>query len=332
MATIFGKTFQELAQFLGETASKVALKTETGGLTAISTGQAVGGAGLAALTGTVVSYLEYRNQKIELKDAYKKEIATKLGKAEKDITVTDLEFMGDRNRTIRGQLVKARKERNLGIGVITVATLAAVVTALLITSGLGVPAAGGFIHWLATTAVATLAYMAIKAPIKKVAEKLFGVDRKTTHERIEEIHKDHEAGKVISNERVFAVFAHANPEVDQFIKGRYGKEFDKLKVADKMTIASVLGTRLNITQITDDINQGRVQASELAFTVDGDYSGVLPTLGDEPKPGVIGVVKEKIHDAAETLTGHPADEKPRISFADRELARRAAAAELQQQR
>ena len=328
MATVINKVVTEGTHLAGETASKVAM----------TTGAVVGGVGLAAVTGTLISQLEYRGQKEELRELYRKEIATKLGKSEKDVTMEDLEFLGETNRTISGQLRKAKKERTLGIGTISVATLASVGVAIGIKGMLGIGAAtagAGFgalvLPWLATTAIAMLAYVAIKAPIQNAAEKVFGVDKKTTHERIEKIQKDHEAGKVISNERVFAVFAHANPEIDQYIKAQYGKEFDQLKVADKMTVAGTLGTRLGVAQITDDINQGRMQATELAFTVDGDYSGVLPTLGDEPKTGIVGKVKETIQHAAEVVTGHPAPEqKPGISFVQREMARRALAAQMQQ--
>lgn len=325
MNAIVNKATTEAMQTAGESASKAALTASP----ILTAGQFAGGASLAAITGTIVSYLEYKGEKENLKDAYKKEIAAQLGKVEKDVTVEDLELISTRNGTIRNQLTKAKRERNFGIGIISVATLASVSIALAIKGAVvATAAASGFVPWLATTAIATLAYMAIKDPLKKSVEKIFGIDRKTTHERIEKIGKDHEAGKVISDERVFAVFVHANPQIGEFIKARFGKEFDKLAVADKMAVTGQLGELLKAKQVTEDINQGRIRATELAFSVEGDYSGVLPTLGDVPKHSMMGTIKEKLHHAAETLTGH--EDKPAISFAERELARRAAMAQLQE--
>jgi hypothetical protein len=287
------------------------------------------GLGITTAVSALVAYVEYRFKKSDITDLYKKELAAQLGKSEKEVNVDDLEKLGTVNHTINEQLVKTKKERNIDVGTIFAATMASVaITGAAVAAAitLGFLAPTGIATWLAGTAIGMLAYMVVKSPIQKVGEKLFGVDKKTTHERIEEISKEHQAGKVVSRERVFAVFVHANPKLDEFIKANYGKEFDKLKVGQKIRIADEIGNQLGIGKITDDINQGQVKATELAFAVQGNFSGVAPTLGDAPKSAV-GRFKEKV---AEAVGYHPADDKPEgFSFAQREKERRTAPTQLQ---
>jgi len=306
----------------------------------VNTGsQIAGGVWLTAIISAVLAQMEYRQRKKELKELYKEELSAQLGKPAEQITADDFDKLATTNHTFGEQLAKTKKERTVGIGVIAAATFASVGIAFLVMSsaGLGLAtaatatAAGKFMAWLATTAVAMMAYGIIKYPVQKLGEKIFGVDKKTTHERIEDIYKDHAAGKVITRERVFDVFVHANPPLDQYIRQQYGRKFDKLKPVDKLELAEAMGSQLGVAQLTDAINQGKIKATELAFTVEGKFSGVAPALGDKPEHTFIGTVKEKIHHAAEVVTGHhPAEDKPAgFSWQQRELERRAAPTQTQ---
>jgi len=326
-----------------ELANEASAKTVVGGLSA--GGQIAGGVWLTAIISAVLSQMEYRQKKNELKELYKEELSAQLGKPLDKITADDFDKLATTNHTVGEQLAKAKKERTVGIGVIATATLASVGAAFGIMKLVGAGAvitgsglAATLLPWLATTAVAMMAYGIIKYPVQKIGEKIFGVDKKTTHERIEEIYKDHAAGKVITRERVFDVFVHANPPLDQFIRQQYGKKFDKLKPVDKLELAEALGGQLGVAQLTDSINQGKIKATELAFTVDGKFSGVAPTLGDQPKhtfkekmSETVHHAAEKMHHVAEKLAGHhPAEDKPAgFSFAQRETARRAAQTQTQ---
>jgi hypothetical protein len=309
---------------------------EMGTKVLFSSGNIAGGVWLTAIMSAVLAQMEYRHKRDELKELYKEELSAQLGKPSDKIVTEDFDRLAATNHTFGEELAKAKKERNLGVGVIAVSTLGAVGAALGIMSLLtpvGAAAAGFSItNWLATTAVAMMAYGVIKYPMQKLGEKIFGVEKKTTHERIEEMYKDHQAGKVISRERVFEVFVHANPPLDAFIEQKYGKPFDKLKPVDKLYLADTIGKKLGVEPIAEAINKGKIRSTELAFTVDGKFSGVVPTTGDKPKHTLVENVKEKFHHAAEVVTGHshPADNRPEgFSFARREEQRRAAAAEVQ---
>jgi hypothetical protein len=292
----------------------------------LNAGQIAGGSATAAAAGVIVSQMEYNGKKADIAELYKKELAAQLGKSEQAITSGDLETVAQKNRTLAEELVKAKKQRNLNIGVISVATLVSVGLATAIITGLGIGVTAGFWPFMAAAAITTLAYMVIKEPLKKIGEKIVGIGQKTTGERIEEIQKEHENGKVISRERVFSVFVQANPQLDQFIQEHYGKKYNKLKVAQKLEITEAIGSQLGVAKITDDINKGRIQATELAFAVDGVQSGVAESIGDEPKKGVMGTIKKELGKVAEAVGYHPADDKPEgFSFSQRERERRAAA-------
>jgi hypothetical protein len=278
-----------------------------------STASALGGVGVAAALSAGISQMEYEHKKKDTKKFYKEELAAHLGKSEHKVKDRDVDTLAKNNRTLAEHMGKMRKERNLGIGVIFAATLASLgVVALFMFPPVTVLApvaailnGGGLLAFATKAAIAIASYSVVKNPLQKLGDRMFDMDKKTTHERIEEIHRDHEAGRAISRERVFAVFVHSNPELDQFIESRYGKKFDELSVADKIALADTIGSKVNLAQLTDDINHGRIKAHELAFAVDGTMSGVAAKAGEIPKHGVLSTIKEKLHDVADTLTGHP---------------------------
>jgi hypothetical protein len=339
------------------TASEVTQTANKGFVeTLFHNGNVPGGIWLTTIISAVVAQMEYSERKNELKELYSDELAIQLGKPKDQVDKNDFDKLAERNHTIREQLEKTKKERNVTFGVIGTATVAAIFTAFtimdMIATGGTISAATGFslTNWLATTAVAMMAYGAVKPVLRKIGEKFFGIDQKTTHERIEKIFKDHVQGKVISRERVFDVFVHANPMLGAYIEKEYGKSFDSLKPVDKLQLAdSDIGKQLKVAELTEAINQGKIKSTELAFTVEGKFSGVEPTAGDKPKHSFIETVSEKAHNAAEKVsetahhaaeklehmaekfTGHhPADDKrPDFSFAERERERRAAQSQIQ---
>jgi hypothetical protein len=316
---------------------------------AITVGTVVGGAAVTAALSAGIAQMEYENKRQDIKDLYKEEIAAQLGKSENKVRSGDLDTIAKANRTVSEQLTKEKKQRNLNIGTIFAATAVAIgVTLFAGPAVAAVPflAASPILAFVAKAAIALIAYSVVKKPIQNLGNKMFGMDYKTSHERIESIHRDHEAGKSISRERVFAVFVHANPELDKFIESRYGKKYDALNVADKLAVTEALGGHLDVNRITDDINHGRIKATELAFAVDGRMSGVLRKMGDQPKT-VLQTVKHKLlHTADVMATGelnqdtkqeneeakiHEAHKRPRMTHVER-LAQQRAMAAFNQQR
>ncbi len=360
---LFNQIAEKTTHIVGENGVKAALSSggaATTGVVPISASSIPGGVGVAAIVGAVLAQMEYKQRKEELKELYRDELAAQLKKPAEKVTTEDFDKLAERNHTIREQLAKTKTARNLGVGVIAIGTFAAVVAAFSIMGVLGslgvtiaapTAFAAGAMKWLATTAVAMITYGVIKPVMQKVGERMFGVDQKTTHERIEKMFGDHTQGKVISRERVLDVFVHATPPLDAFIKKEYGVSFDKLKPVDKLQLAdSNIGKQLGVAELTEAINQGKIRSTELAFAVEGKFSGVAPTTGDKPKHTLMETVSEKAHNAAEKIsetahnaadkmhhmaekfTGHhPANDKPvGFSFAERERARAAANSQLAQ--
>jgi hypothetical protein len=317
---------------------------------AISAGTVVGGVAVTAALSAGVAQMEYENKLRDMKDLYKEEIAAQTGKSETKVKSSDLDKVAKTNRTLFEQLSKEKKQRNLNIGTIFAGTMVAIgVTLLAVPAITAIPfiAASAPLAFLAKATVAMIAYNVVKRPIQKLGNKIFNMDYRTTHERIESMHRDHEAGKSISRERVFGAFVQANPELDQFIEKRYGRKFDDLTVADKLALTDQIGSHLDINRITDDINHGRVNATELAFAVDGHMSGVLHKVGDHPNHNILKTVKHKLlHTADVVATGdiklsdkeahdekkiHEAHDR-RANFVEREMQRRHRAAATLQER
>lgn len=322
-----GRVVAEKSVHVG--ADKAALASVTG--TGASVASALGGVGLTAAVSAGLSQMEYEHKKKDIKNLYREELASILGKSEKKVKDRDVDTLAKYNATLAEHMAKTKKERNLNIGTIFAATIVslAMVAAmanvgmfapLLAVGGgaaIGGMGVGSIVAFGAKAAAAILAYSFVKEPLQKIGDTLFGMNRKTNHERIAAIHRDHKAGKTITAERVFAVFVHANPEIDAFIETRYGKKFDDLNVADRQSLTEIIGGKLDVPKITDDINHGRVKATELAFTVEGMVSGVLPKPGDSPKHSVLMTIKEKLHDVGERLTGHHETSASTQSFVER---------------
>ena len=99
------------------------------------------------------------------------------------------------------------------------------------------------------------------------------------------------------------MFVSANEKLGKFIKSAYGVEYDKLHAADKVALATEIGNKLDITKLTDAINQGQIKATELAFTVDGDISGVLPQHAHIQKISLLNSIRQRLHQVGDNLMG-----------------------------
>jgi hypothetical protein len=297
---------------------------------AVSNGAIAGGVGIGAAVSAIVAQMEYRAKKRETKNMMKEEIASITGKDKDKVDVKDLESLSDKSGVVRNHLAKAKKERNVSMGTIFVATMAAVAVVGLLAGGFGgalVAAPGVFgafaaygeIGVMAAKLVASVVTFGIvKKPLTKLAEKIFNIDEKTAFDRIESIQKDRESDKVITKDRVMSTFVHANPELEQYIVVTYGKKYDDLNVADKQVLVDTIGLKLGVDKLTDDINKNKIKATELVFAVEGKMSGVLPTAGEKPKQTMLMTIKERLHQVADHMPGHHHEhDQPQRSFVER---------------
>jgi len=133
-------------------------------------------------------------------------------------------------------------------------------------------------------------YNAVKFPLHWVGDKVFGLDEETTHDRIVSLKKDREAGKVISREQVLSIFAGAHPQLDSFVTEQYGQPFDKLDLESKQRVADEIEKLIPLERLTSDINSGKINATELAFAVDGQISGVEHNGPAPKKYGMLGAM------------------------------------------
>lgn len=247
----------------------------------------------------VTNQIEYGAARGRVADFYHEELAAKLGKAPSAVRDDDIDVLakGDpargipANKVIDDKIHHERSIRNIGIGASFLASLA--VCTLMSTLIGGVAAAAGAavgakitlgfgMAIAAKVLVGVLAYSAIKRPLVNVGESLLGLNHATTHDLIVGVAKDREHGKSISREQVVEIFISANRQISEYVSERYGAEYEHLALADKVRVANDLANVLPVDKIARSINLGTSNASELAFTVEGDVSGVLPKAPTEP--------------------------------------------------
>jgi hypothetical protein len=301
----------------------IAGKNAAGVIGGAAAGVTVGGLNVATLatlglTATVsasIVQIEHNNKIKHIANFYKEELAAKLGKKANQIGEKDLNTIaiGSRlggmedNPIIAEELKASRKRRNLGVVLSAVASIATYVLLNTAIPDLPEGAATGIMGFISKGIIGLATYFAVKAPLHWIGDKLFGVDKQTTHEKIEEIMRDREAGKTISKEQVFDIFVAANPDLQGVIQAKYGKAYEALDLQDKKELTQNLGKLLQIDEITAAINGGNINVSELAFVAVGQDSGVPMKDGTQrEKPhGFLSAIKEKWHNIVDHFTHKP---------------------------
>lgn len=300
----------------------------------------------SALAGILIGQANYKSKFAAVVDLYRDEAAAKLGKSPDKIREKDIELLakGDpargiaANKTIAEELDKMKHSRSRKMLISGVSILATVaVMGAVFTGG-----AVGTLPWLAGFALKTLAAVAIhkvlEKPIEHVIKKVFGTKSITTHERIADLSREHRNGKAIGREQVADIFISSNAELSQFVQNQYGKPYDFLNVRDKLAVADAFEQYLPLKAITESLNSGRIKVSELAFSVEGQASGVAPN-SVKDSLSIIGKARGMLHGVHSNAVNEPAppplsvasnrevveydNPTPTRSFADRELQRRA---------
>lgn len=310
---VVGKQGAEvLGESIGETLkSAVGPQTANNVATAAGALNGIGGLvtiGLAAAVSAGLTQMDYYHRKDNLKELYKEEIATKLGKPAKKIGRDDLDTLGKGNRVIQEELNRSKKQRNFGVGLSFIASMAALAvislalpavlgmamgTTAAVASHTALTGVGGF---LLKAAVGLMTYHTVKDPLHFVADKLFDIDKHTTNDRIVSMKRDREMGKAVSREEVLAVFVAANPRLDNYIKQEYGQNYDALNIEAKRQVAQELSQYVPLDKLTMEINAGKVNVTELAFAVEGEASGVnhLVKPVEPEKRGLLGQLWDKM--------------------------------------
>jgi len=236
--------------------------------------------GVVAMISAAMAQLDYRHLIDNIKKFYKDELSTKLEKQVKNLDEKDIYkiVQGDAaegiraNRTFAEHVGKLRANRTATVIISTAASLlafgavaaaihfippfAAAIHALTLTTP-GIPAIlAEFPSLMAEAAVGLGIYNVAKLPMHWVAHKMFNLDFETTHERITQMQRDHNDGKIITRERLLEVFASANPDLSK----------------------QEISQRVSLDALADGINKGTYKVTELAFAVHGQTSAPDDTL------------------------------------------------------
>jgi len=169
--------------------------------------------GLAASVSASFTQMDFIHQKSNLKDLYADELAAKLHKPAKSVTVADMEALSRENAVLNEELTRARKQRNFAIPLAIVATLASfavVMVALpVVLPGLAtLPWWGGL---MVKGTVSAMTYMAVKTPLQVIGDALLGLTDETKNDRIVELAHAHAKGVTVTAEDVAPVVGKIHP-------------------------------------------------------------------------------------------------------------------------
>jgi hypothetical protein len=265
--------------------------------------------GMGASISAALTQMEFRHKKKKIIKLFGEELSAKFDKpvdALSDRDLTDIALGNtkkgiEKNGTIAEELKKSTRQRNWGVVFSVAATLASLAVVLSIvqlpTSIEHIP----FADFVIKGAAGLLTYNAVKQPLHWLGEKLFNLDEDTTHDRILSMQHDREAGRQITREQILSVYASANRQLDRAVMREYGDHYDELTIEDKQKAAVELGKLIPLDNLADAVNTGKINVTELAFTVEGQMSGVEIKPGSDEMPrqkaSIIDALLSKIRSA-----------------------------------
>lgn len=314
--SIKDRAFSSVSHSAGKYAVQQAVAGGIGGASAGVGGVfSVAGVSFAAAASVMINQAVYQHRRAELREMYKDEAAVQFGKSPKKITDKDIDLLakGDQtrgiagNKTIAEELSQSKKRRNLGMLVSTASILGTLAIVMAI-SGFIPPEALGAGVYAAKFIAGVAIHELLEKPIHWLGKKIFGMEDTSTHERIAELNKEHRNGKSITKEQVLGVFVSANKELNNFVKEQYAKPYDKLSVQEKRAMVEAVEQYIPLKNITENLNSGRVKISELAFSVEGQRSGVAPDSVPQHL-SIIGKARGALHNISERLHHSPAAKK-----------------------
>ena len=302
---------------VGASGSSGMLKAAMGWLTGSANGSLTALLGLGAVGGLSAGlvYMDYRKNLDLLAQDYAEEIGAKLRKDPKKVDAEDVLTVayGDPNRGIepnvalRDAIGQERKAMGFGIVFSIIASIGAMALAPVLLGAVGLAALhGGALAFLAHGLAGLVCYNAIKIPLHMVGDKIFGLDEDTPIDRIEKIGKMVEKGQAISREQILSVYVASNPDLSAYIKNRFGAEFDELDAEGQSRAATMMQRYLPLDAVAEAVTTKRICATELAFTVQGDVSGVALDTWQAPPKSLI----EKMIGKASGVFSHENPELP----------------------
>lgn len=239
------------------------------------------GLGLAAAVSASFTQMDYIHKKNNLTDFYRGDLAAKLGKEPGKVTVQDLEAEAENNRTLKEELNRARRQRNFGVPLAAVATLASFALVMValpaLVAAAGLPALAGIGGFLVKAVVSVAGYYAVKTPLQSWGDKKFGLSDETPNDRIAELHRAHGRGEAVTPQQVLGVFAKANASIDALVVERTGKPYDQLNAPEQQQAVQALSDTLPLGEIAQGLNTGRIRATQLAFAAEGEFPATPPT-------------------------------------------------------
>lgn len=244
--------------------------------------------------------LAHKTRSKDLLHQYRSEIATIENKNPETATVKDLKNVGEKNKSIGDELKRSKRYRNFSIAKMGIATTTAFFSVVgLIALSAAFPPLGFIASWASAGLFTAqgLGFVAIAGAtsfgmlhaattvIGKVGKKLFGFDKHSTTDHVHALDVHLKEGKEVSAEEVMGVFTSANPSLNANIKYNFGAEYDKLPYEKQHEAIFSYGRKLQIgndpekivdvQDVTDALNDGKLNPRELTFFVHGQSTGTL---------------------------------------------------------
>ena len=113
------------------------------------------------------------------------------------------------------------------------------------------------------------------------ASHVTGLNRPSVEERITDIRNEVGRGFNVSPERVFSLYVQADERLANDIQQTFHQPYDTLPSHMQERIVDMYDRNFSVKEKTRYINERRMSASELAFTVEGQASGIPLTA---PRP------------------------------------------------
>ena len=227
------------------------------------------GFGATAGLGAALNQMDYQHKLEDIKDLYREEIANKLGKTVDQVTVSDLETFAKSNQVVNEEITKTKRNRTFGIchlhgcnpgihecylgsdGRCCVSMFPALPLAV---ASAGVVAAG-LMDFLAKGAVGLAIYHAIKAPLHWLGDKVLGLDKETTHDRIAALARDREKWQGDQPRAGAWRIRISASGIDKYITANYGANYDELNLAGQSKVADDLSRILPLDRLADGCNK-----------------------------------------------------------------------------